>query len=409
MCSQQCRCLSGDDDLLVSMDGEDADGGVLHGDIHSGNRHTVFEAVEPDTQKFQTLQTQRPHERAVQADAAAEDDRVQPAHDCGVCADVFFDRIAVCAYPVRRGLFSKVVGNKRIVDDVSLEVEEGKTIALVGESGCGKSVLLRIISDIEKPTTGTVRFHGCPLDELYPEDRDEMKKSVQMIFQDTLSSLHPRFTIQESIEEPLKLSGVSDPAERMAIIKKTFDLIGLDTDFLTRYPHQLSGGQRQRAVIARALVVNPKLLLADEPISALDVSLQAQIINLLMDLQSELNLSILLVAHDLAVVRQIADEILIMYLGHIVERAKSKDIYSDARHPYTKVLLKAAPSIKKGINDEGFSLDLKVGDTPSPENPPKGCPFCTRCIYADDECMEKCPENVEVSPGHFVMCSKFCG
>ncbi len=187
-------------------------------------------------------------------------------------------------YPVRRGLFSKVVGNKRIVDDVSLEVEEGKTIALVGESGCGKSVLLRIISDIEKPTTGTVRFHGCPLDELYPEDRDEMKKSVQMIFQDTLSSLHPRFTIQESIEEPLKLSGVSDPAERMAIIKKTFDLIGLDTDFLTRYPHQLSGGQRQRAVIARALVVNPKLLLADEPISALDVSLQAQIINLLMDL-----------------------------------------------------------------------------------------------------------------------------
>ena len=153
-------------------------------------------------------------------------------------------------YPVRRGLFSKVVGNKRIVDDVSLEVEEGKTIALVGESGCGKSVLLRIISDIEKPTTGTVRFRGCPLDELYPEDRDEMKKSVQMIFQDTLSSLHPRFTIQESIEEPLKLSGVSDPAERMAIIKKTFDLIGLDTDFLTRYPHQLSGGQRQRAVIA---------------------------------------------------------------------------------------------------------------------------------------------------------------
>ena len=327
-------------------------------------------------------------------------------------------------YPVRRGLFSKVVGNKRIVDDVSLEVEEGKTIALVGESGCGKSVLLRIISDIEKPTTGTVRFHGCPLDELYPEDRDEMKKSVQMIFQDTLSSLHPRFTIQESIEEPLKLSGVSDPAERMAIIKKTFDLIGLDTDFLTRYPHQLSGGQRQRISIARALIRNPQVIVLDEatsaldsisekliqePISALDVSLQAQIINLLMDLQSELNLSILLVAHDLAVVRQIADEILIMYLGHIVERAKSKDIYSDARHPYTKVLLKAAPSIKKGINDEGFSLDLKVGDTPSPENPPKGCPFCTRCIYADDECMEKCPENVEVSPGHFVMCSKFCG
>ena len=204
-------------------------------------------------------------------------------------------------YPVRRGLFSKVVGNKRIVDDVSLEVEEGKTIALVGESGCGKSVLLRIISDIEKPTTGTVRFHGCPLDELYPEDRDEMKKSVQMIFQDTLSSLHPRFTIQESIEEPLKLSGVSDPAERMAIIKKTFDLIGLDTDFLTRYPHQLSGGQRQRAVIARALVVNPKLLLADEPTGNLDSENSDNIIDLLLKLAHDENRCVIVVTHDLSV------------------------------------------------------------------------------------------------------------
>ncbi|MGN0608518.1 MAG: ABC transporter ATP-binding protein [Oscillospiraceae bacterium] len=310
-------------------------------------------------------------------------------------------------YPVRKGLFSKVVGQKHIVEDVSLEVREGKTTALVGESGCGKSVLLRIISDIEKPTFGKVCFKGCPLDELYPEERAEMKKQVQMIFQDTLSSLHPRMTIQQSIEEPLKLSGVKSAEERLEIIKKTFNLIGLDTDFLTRYPHQLSGGQRQRAVIARALVVNPKLLLADEPISALDVSLQAQIINLLMDLQSELDLAILLVAHDLAVVRQIADEILIMYLGHIVERAKSRDIYKDARHPYTKVLLKAAPSIKKGINDEGFSLDLKVGDAPTPDNPPEGCPFCTKCIYADKRCMEEMPENVEVSPGHFVMCHKF--
>ena len=283
-------------------------------------------------------------------------------------------------YPVKKGMFNKVVGQKNIVDHVSLELEKGKTLAIVGESGCGKTVLTRGLRGIED--------------------------KIQMIFQDTLGSLHPRMSIRESLEEPLILNGVKDKEEREKIILDTLSQVGMAPMFLDRYPHQLSGGQRQRIIIARCLVVTPKIIFADEPISALDVSLQAQVINMLMDLQDKYKLSMLLIAHDLAVVRQIADQIKIMYFGEIVESAPSSEIYKNAQHPYTKVLLKAAPSISKGLEDAGFDIDLKPGDIPDPAKPMPGCPFCTRCIYADERCMKERPEETEVSPGHTVRCHK---
>jgi len=309
-------------------------------------------------------------------------------------------------YPIRKGMFNKIVGQKRIVDHVSLELEKGKTLALVGESGCGKTVLLRVLLGIEEKTEGTISFNGENTENMNSQDLKNMRAKIQMIFQDTLGSLHPRMSIKESLDEPLILNGIKDPAAREKTIQEVLEQVGLAQMFLERYPHQLSGGQRQRAVIARCLVVTPEIIFADEPISALDVSLQAQVINMLMDLQEQYHLSILLVAHDLAVVRQIADRIMIMYLGNIVESAPSKEIYKNAGHPYTKVLLKAAPSIKKGIEGAGFAMDLKPGDLPDPANPPKGCPFCTRCTLADERCISDKPEPVMISEGHMVMCHR---
>ena len=267
-------------------------------------------------------------------------------------------------YPVKKGMFNKVVGQKNIVDHVSLELEKGKTLAIVGESGCGKTVLTRVLLGIEDKTDGSIVFEGKSVDDMTPQEKSNMKAKIQMIFQDTLGSLHPRMSIRESLEEPLILNGVKDKEER------------------------------------------EKIIFADEPISALDVSLQAQVINMLMDLQDKYKLSMLLIAHDLAVVRQIADQIKIMYFGEIVESAPSSEIYKNAQHPYTKVLLKAAPSISKGLEDAGFDIDLKPGDIPDPAKPMPGCPFCTRCIYADERCMKERPEETEVSPGHTVRCHK---
>ena len=288
-------------------------------------------------------------------------------------------------YPVKKGMFNKVVGQKNIVDHVSLELEKGKTLAIVGESGCGKTVLTRVLLGIEDKTDGSIVFEGKSVDDMTPQEKSDMKAKIQMIFQDTLGSLHPRMSIRESLEEPLILNGVKDKEEREKIILDTLSQVGMAPMFLDRYPHQLSGGQRQRIIIARCLVVTPKIIFADEPISALDVSLQAQVINMLMDLQDKYKLSMLLIAHDLAVVRQIADQIKIMYFGEIVE---------------------SAPSISKGLEDAGFDIDLKPGDIPDPAKPMPGCPFCTRCIYADERCMKERPEETEVSPGHTVRCHK---
>lgn len=309
-------------------------------------------------------------------------------------------------YPIRKGLFNKQVATKYVVDGISFKIENGQTVALVGESGCGKSVLLRTIIGLEEPTEGHIYFKGQRYDQMKKNDVKEMRRKIQLIFQDSLASLHPRFTIKMSMEEPLILYGMKDAKKRDEIIVNTLNQVGLDPGFRFRYPDQLSGGQRQRVIIARALVERPELILADEPISALDVSLQAQVLNFLMDLKDEYSLSMLFVAHDLAVVRQIADHIMIMYAGKILESAPSIEIYNNAKHPYTKVLLESAPSITKGIKDVGFNLNLKIGDTPDPASPPPGCLFNTRCVLADEKCMTVIPEPVEISPNHFVCCHK---
>ncbi|MGE5678379.1 MAG: ABC transporter ATP-binding protein [Pseudomonadota bacterium] len=309
-------------------------------------------------------------------------------------------------FPVRKGLFNKQVATKYVVDGISFKIENGQTVALVGESGCGKSALLRTIIGLDKPTEGSVHFKGQAYDQMKKGDLKEFRSKIQLIFQDPLASLFPKFTIAQSLEEPLILNGMSDAKKREEIIVDTLNQVGLDPEFRFRYPEQLSGGQRQRVIIARALVVQPELILADEPISALDVSLQAQVLNFLMDLQESYSLSMLFVAHDLAVVRQIADHIMIMYAGKILESAPSSEIYTNAKHPYTKVLLESAPSISKGIKDMGFNLNLKIGDTPDPASPPAGCLFNTRCTFADKECMAIRPESREISPNHFVACHK---
>ena len=310
-------------------------------------------------------------------------------------------------YPIRKGMLNKQVATKKVVDGIDLEIRKGQTLALVGESGCGKTVLLRTLIGLEKATDGKIYYKDKDITNATVQDLKEMRAGVQMIFQNSQAALHPRFTIQESLEEPLILSGMSNKHEREQRVVDTLYKVGLDASYCNRYPGSLSGGQMQRVAIARALVKTPELILADEPISALDVSLQAQVLNLLMDLKDELNLSMLFVAHDLAVVRQIADYTMIMYAGKIVEAAPAARIYDSAKHPYTKVLLKSAPSISKGVNGEDFHLDLKIGDAPDPANPPSGCLFHTRCIHATEECSKTCPHMEQVGEGHYVSCLKW--
>ena len=283
------------------------------------------------------------------------------------------------------------------VKDFNLEIEDKDFIIFVGPSGCGKSTTLRMIAGLEDISLGTLKIDDKVVNDVEAKDRD-----IAMVFQSY--ALYPHLSVYDNMAFGLKLKKVPKDVidEKVKYAAKILDLEKL----LDRKPKALSGGQRQRIIIARCLVVTPKIIFADEPISALDVSLQAQVINMLMDLQDKYKLSMLLIAHDLAVVRQIADQIKIMYFGEIVESAPSSEIYKNAQHPYTKVLLKAAPSISKGLEDAGFDIDLKPGDIPDPAKPMPGCPFCTRCIYADERCMKERPEETEVSPGHTVRCHK---
>jgi peptide/nickel transport system ATP-binding protein len=286
-------------------------------------------------------------------------------------------------FPIVKGvLFDRVVGHVKAVDGVDLTIQRGQTYGLVGESGCGKSTLGRAILQLNPVTAGEVRFDGVDLTKLSPGQLRGMRRRMQMIFQDPLSSLDPRQNVESILAEGLQTHGIGrDRAERRRIISKTLDAVGLPQWALSRYPHEFSGGQRQRIGIARALVLGPDLIVADEPVSALDVSIQAQVINLLEELQEELGLTYLVIAHDLAVVRHISDVVGVMYLGTLVEEAASDQLYREPLHPYTRALLSAVPVPDPDLEDRRERI-LLAGDLPSPANPPAGCRFHTRCPWA---------------------------
>ncbi|WP_344249188.1 oligopeptide/dipeptide ABC transporter ATP-binding protein, partial [Isoptericola hypogeus] len=287
------------------------------------------------------------------------------------------------SYPVRRGVvLRRTVGQVQAVDGVSLTLRRGRTLGLVGESGSGKSTLARVLVGIEKPTRGTVLVDGEDVSTMSRSARRELRRSVQMVFQDPYTALNPRMSVGEIVGEPFRIHpDAVPPGGRRKAVGELLELVGLDPDHVHRYPHQFSGGQRQRIGIARALAVKPRVLVCDEPVSALDVSVQGQVINLLEDLQDELGLSYLFIAHDLAVVRHIADEVAVMYLGRVVEQGAGNAVYDAPRHPYTGALLSAVPVPDPAAQPSGGVL-LLDGDPPSPADPPPGCRFHTRCWLA---------------------------
>jgi len=289
----------------------------------------------------------------------------------------------------------------RAVEDVSFEVPRGKVVGLVGESGSGKTTIGRMVAHLIKPTSGSVRFNGIETTQLSAKELRLFHARVQYIFQDPFSSLSPRMTVGEILTEGLKIQRIGTRAERVEKAMKALAAVDLPPDAISRYPHEFSGGQRQRIGIARALVLEPELIVADEPVSALDVSIQAQIINLLRDLQLRLGLTMLFIAHDLAVVEYIADTVIVLYLGRIVEMGPSRELYSRPRHPYTRALLSAVPSPDPARRKR---RQILTGDIPSPANPPSGCVFRTRCPFAVGACAESVPALREVSPNHAKAC-----
>lgn len=308
-------------------------------------------------------------------------------------------------FPITRGvIFQRQVGAIKAVDGLDFTLYRGETLGLVGESGCGKSTTGRAILQLHRPTDGAVLFEGKDLTKTKGEELRKMRRRMQMIFQDPYASLNPRMTVGSIIGEPLEVHGIGtsrkDRQERVQALLKT---VGLNPYFVNRYPHEFSGGQRQRIGIARALAVNPAFIVCDEPISALDVSIQAQIINLLEDLQDELDLTYLFIAHDLSVVRHISDRIAVMYLGKIVELADRDELYANPKHPYTQALLSAVPIPDPQIENQRRRIILE-GDVPSPANPPKGCNFSTRCPRVMDVCRQQDPPFKDYGNGHYAAC-----
>lgn len=297
--------------------------------------------------------------------------------------------------------FKSPHGTVKAVDDVSLEIYEGETLALVGESGCGKSTLGRVILNLITPTSGTVTFDGTDITALHGKTLRNMRAQMQLVFQDPFSSLDPRFTVGQIIAEPLQNMGLSRQEQQKRVLE-LMDRVSLQPEHYNRYPHQFSGGQRQRIGIARALAPNPRLIVCDEPVSALDVSIQAQILNLLKKLQKQSNLTYLFISHDLAVVRYISDRVCVMFLGQICELCSTAEAYEKPLHPYTRMLIDSAPEPDPDFHREDRML--LQGELPSPVNPPAGCRFCTRCPFATDVCRTVHPELKEYTPGHFCAC-----
>ena len=309
-------------------------------------------------------------------------------------------------FPIKKGMFGKTVGYVKAVDDVSFYVNEGETLGIVGESGCGKSTTGRVLMRLLEPTEGEIEFDGKDLTSLSHEEMRKTRRDIQMVFQDPYASLNPRHTIGKILEEPLIVHGVSDPKERKKKVHEFLEIVGLNAYHARRYPHQFSGGQRQRIGIARALMTNPKLIIADEPVSALDVSIQAQVLNLMQDLQKEFNLTYIFIAHDLGVVRHISDRVAVMYLGKIVEVADSEQLYEKPMHPYTRALLSAVPVPDPDYQKEQIIIE---GDIPNPADPPTGCTFHTRCPFKMDICTKVTPRLMEQTTGHSVACHLYVG
>ncbi|WP_404407476.1 ABC transporter ATP-binding protein [Jeotgalibacillus malaysiensis] len=304
-------------------------------------------------------------------------------------------------FPIRGGILGKEVGSVKAVEGVSFEVKKGETLGIVGESGCGKSTTGRMLLRLIEPTDGKVYFEGQDVTKLSAGDMRKLRRDMQMVFQDPFASLNPRHTVEKILEEPLKVHGIGTPKERKQKVRELLEIVGLSSYHAKRYPHQFSGGQRQRIGIARALMTQPKLIIADEPVSALDVSIQSQVLNLMQDLQKEFQLTYIVIAHDLGVVRHISDRVGVMYLGRMAELTDSEKLYDKPLHPYTQALLSAVP-----IPDPLYQKDAVVleGDIPSPSNPPSGCAFHTRCPFKMDVCSQKVPELREHEPGHYVAC-----
>jgi oligopeptide/dipeptide ABC transporter ATP-binding protein len=306
-------------------------------------------------------------------------------------------------FPVRKGLLQRKVGDVRAVDGVSFAIADGETLGLVGESGCGKSTVARLALRLIEPTAGSIQVGGRDITHLGKAALRPYRREMQIIFQDPFASLNPRMPAGDIVGEPLKVHGIAAGAERAARVAALFDQVGLRAAQMRLYPHEFSGGQRQRICIARALALNPRLIVADEPVSALDVSIQAQVINLMMGLQQEKRLSYLFIAHDLAVVEHISHRVAVMYLGKIVEYADKEALFLKPLHPYTEALLAAVPVPNPKLKRARRVLS---GDVPSPMNPPPGCAFHARCPYVEPRCRVEAPRLQEVAPGHWVSCHR---